>query len=618
MTDYDFPVMNSSLAKQGCFALASADEASNPTSYYTLWLLLPSIVAVLYAMMWEIIDNEVKRIEPFYQVSSQANGAKAAMTIFGQYISLPCFFSPFQALHWRQWTVVLSSSIYVLVGVVTPVLQTQMFQVQLHAIQVLYLDSDSGKWLPITKGKSGPRPMEEDMMFTGKFQESSPSFDSTGLYSTRPTDEALTRITVFLDPTVTRAQEAVLLTVAIFGALLVWKLWRRPSGLPCSLKGLGVIASLASADPRFLEGLSRSFENDSDGTLRLSQRYEDFNLQLSWKVAVDGPVYGFSWINLPDASRLPTRPKDKIKAGKGQLGRVVVIRRAALLAIKLIPMVLVLTVYLGSGESEEDWAAAPGKTDKQVAAENTILSVWVLVISALGKSVWKVVEHEASAVTPFRMLLLTPRSAWPVLARDYASLPPVMNSIIALWDRQYLLGVITIASLLLEGSLICLGALASMSQGREYIPDHFRRTLLTAFFLTCAAVLLIFCAGVTIYRVWPDFQSDVSALGVQLSYCCHSQQLLNDMKPLAGLKTPKEREKYLRQLGAVYRLGLVPMISESVSTDTSNSTRHTEGIERDDRVQTFKNLSGSRSWVKAAATLGLCDVTTDHPIYRRS
>ena len=82
-------------SKTGFLIFQSAGSIS--PSYKFLWLYFPSIFAVIYALFWQIIDGEVKRIEPIYK-TSRPGGARVGPTLFSEYISWPPIFSPIQAL----------------------------------------------------------------------------------------------------------------------------------------------------------------------------------------------------------------------------------------------------------------------------------------------------------------------------------------------------------------------------------------------------------------------------------------------------------------------------------------------------------------------------------------
>ncbi|KAI5819333.1 hypothetical protein BZA77DRAFT_305147 [Pyronema omphalodes] len=71
---------------------------------------LPTIIAVLLSMLWKVIDTDIKRIEPFYQLSDPLGTTSEALTknlLFDN-----AYFIPFQAARRRQWIVLLSAIVY--------------------------------------------------------------------------------------------------------------------------------------------------------------------------------------------------------------------------------------------------------------------------------------------------------------------------------------------------------------------------------------------------------------------------------------------------------------------------------------------------------------------------
>ena len=93
---------------------------------YILWTYTPSIVAVLYGVIWMLVDADVKRLEKYRQLS-HVNGCLGAASICLDY---HYFWSPFsivQALRYRQWAVACSSVGYVLSLLVVPNLQSYVF-----------------------------------------------------------------------------------------------------------------------------------------------------------------------------------------------------------------------------------------------------------------------------------------------------------------------------------------------------------------------------------------------------------------------------------------------------------------------------------------------------------
>ncbi|KAL8715400.1 MAG: hypothetical protein Q9220_000733 [cf. Caloplaca sp. 1 TL-2023] len=113
--------------------LIDLNASSGGTYFY--WNFLPSILATLLAVVWALVDSEVKRIEPFYQ-ASRPNGTSARSCLFAEYITLPSVLSPFQAIFWGHGVALLSATCTALMTVVTPVVQAFIFQ---SAGQGLYI-----------------------------------------------------------------------------------------------------------------------------------------------------------------------------------------------------------------------------------------------------------------------------------------------------------------------------------------------------------------------------------------------------------------------------------------------------------------------------------------------
>lgn len=93
---------------------------------YIIWTYVPSIIAVLYGVLWMVVDVDVKRLERYRQLSRD-NGCRGTGSVCLNY---HCFWSPLsvlQALRYRQWAVVCSSTGYVLSAVAVPNLQSYVF-----------------------------------------------------------------------------------------------------------------------------------------------------------------------------------------------------------------------------------------------------------------------------------------------------------------------------------------------------------------------------------------------------------------------------------------------------------------------------------------------------------
>lgn len=82
-------------------------EDVNPALYFSV-KFAPTLSAVVYGVLWQFTDFEVRRLEAFYQMS-QTGGALAAESINVDYVTSFNFLLPIQALRVRHFSVAYSS-----------------------------------------------------------------------------------------------------------------------------------------------------------------------------------------------------------------------------------------------------------------------------------------------------------------------------------------------------------------------------------------------------------------------------------------------------------------------------------------------------------------------------
>ena len=93
---------------------------------YILWTYIPSVVSVLYGMLWTILDGEIKRIEKYYHLTNP-NGVSGKGSICFEY---HFFWGPLailQALMFQHWAVVLSSTGSTMAVIAVPNIQNYVF-----------------------------------------------------------------------------------------------------------------------------------------------------------------------------------------------------------------------------------------------------------------------------------------------------------------------------------------------------------------------------------------------------------------------------------------------------------------------------------------------------------
>ncbi|EON64774.1 hypothetical protein W97_04007 [Coniosporium apollinis CBS 100218] len=159
---------------------------------YFLYKYAPIIVLVSYGVLWQAVDYDIKRLEPYYQLSKRT-GATAAESLNVDYLTFWSWLAPLKALRFRHWAVAYSSVGTLLAGGLVPILQSASVK--------LYPEMED-------------RRLDED-----KF--------------------------VRINPAWSRPLSVALVMVAICGVLLLFQL-RRKSGLLSNPKGIAGIAAMAT------------------------------------------------------------------------------------------------------------------------------------------------------------------------------------------------------------------------------------------------------------------------------------------------------------------------------------------------------------------------------------
>lgn len=569
----DMPFYNISDSQKGLADFLMPDELPKAATF--VWLYFPTILAVVYGIVWQMVDDEVKRIEPFRQ-AQRPGGAPASSSIFASYISIPPFLVPLQAVRWRQTAVFLSSMTYVLVGFVTPILQSQMFQIQNQVVQVGYYGSADG-FEPLTR--DGAWTLEEGPIVGAFFDDVSDVRLSEDLPSL--TDDAVLRNVIYLDPTYTRAQEAILLLAAITGSLLLWTTISRQSGMRSSYTGLAAAASLAAPHQDFLDELAVIAESQDTHEAKEHQvRLEKRTVHLGWRHG-DSSHYGF-WFDPPATTETPqTSESTKRKRQLWSLLRIrpyFRLRYAVLLSI--IGNIYFMASILVRGGTEKEVSSRKGSFEKTINSDYSIAIAAIdLIVVSVIKSLWVVVEEHMTELAAFRSLSYKPGKAFPLFSREYTSSPIFLRTWYAMKDKQASLAMVTIVSLLLELGLICFGITASMAQGQGFNNDSMWIVHWIAF--TVSMLVFFFAAFVLkwVIKGYAYLWRSPDTIGARLSYLCRSHLLLDDFRPVASMRDA-EKERYMQQLGYSYAFGGLEVHSRHGEIIEVAALERLEGIRR--------------------------------------
>ena len=86
------------------------------------WKYLPTMVLIIYAVLFSIMDFDIRRLEPFYQLSQPA-GSLSSASLNLDHLTMFQYFIPFKAFQLRQWAVFFSTTGNILAGMAGPSIQ---------------------------------------------------------------------------------------------------------------------------------------------------------------------------------------------------------------------------------------------------------------------------------------------------------------------------------------------------------------------------------------------------------------------------------------------------------------------------------------------------------------
>jgi hypothetical protein len=211
-----------SLEAQGKGLIQYNRIADIPVAEFFAWKYLPTMVMVAYGVLWQLMEYNVKRLEPYYQLS-QPTGNTAARSLNLDYVSMFPYLVPFKAIRNGHWTVAVASIGAIFATTAAPSLQNPS----------------------ITSTKN---PSCKDL----KCSEANGAFHILQINSVW-----------------SRLVTVTLVIVAAMAVVLLFQL-RRKSGLLSDPKGIGGIASMATKSHILndFQGMDEATEDDIHKKLR--------------------------------------------------------------------------------------------------------------------------------------------------------------------------------------------------------------------------------------------------------------------------------------------------------------------------------------------------------------
>lgn len=197
------------------FSLRSPDSSPGLISFNSVadvatmkffaWKYLPTMIAVAYSVLFTLSDFEIRRLEPYYQLS-QVTGATAATSLNCDHLTMFQYFVPFKAFKLRQWAVLLSTTGNIIASMLSPAIQNPSLR---------FVENDD------------------------------PSCQDNSLDPSGSCGNGQFRYWVKVDPIWSRLLSMSYLFIAMIATVLLFQL-RRKSGLLSDPKGIAGIASMAT------------------------------------------------------------------------------------------------------------------------------------------------------------------------------------------------------------------------------------------------------------------------------------------------------------------------------------------------------------------------------------
>lgn len=106
--------------KSGLLTFNSVTDVSD--WWFFVWKYLPTMITIMYSVLYSIMDFDIRRLEPYYQLS-QPQGSRASASLNLDNMTMFQYFIPFKAARLGQWTVCISTISNIIAATIAPALQ---------------------------------------------------------------------------------------------------------------------------------------------------------------------------------------------------------------------------------------------------------------------------------------------------------------------------------------------------------------------------------------------------------------------------------------------------------------------------------------------------------------
>ena len=98
------------------------------SGHYFLWQFVPILWTTLLSIMWDALDENVRKLQPFF-LMARDQGASVQESLTLDYVTMFAYYTPFRAVLDRHWLVALSSTGRLLALAGLPALAGQMWNI---------------------------------------------------------------------------------------------------------------------------------------------------------------------------------------------------------------------------------------------------------------------------------------------------------------------------------------------------------------------------------------------------------------------------------------------------------------------------------------------------------
>ena len=111
----------------GLLQVNDSNPSDLPTGTTILYTYVPSIVGVLYSILWSFVDADMKRLEPYVQMRTPRSPAS---NLFLDYVFGSPFAVPFRAFKRKHWFLSAVSLTFLLISLIFPASQGALLGIE--------------------------------------------------------------------------------------------------------------------------------------------------------------------------------------------------------------------------------------------------------------------------------------------------------------------------------------------------------------------------------------------------------------------------------------------------------------------------------------------------------